>query len=123
MTSVLEPVGSQPVRITVRFEGMGQDLVEQTFEWPVRERVRRFSHRTLARDVREPTPLARRMMMSGSSRTRGRPRAPRTRLTIPRTRWPTQLNWTKREKPTQLNWTKRKKHELSTAAGGFMPTG
>ena len=43
VTSVLEPVGSQPVRITVRFEGMGQDLVEQTFEWPVRERVRRFS--------------------------------------------------------------------------------
>merc|ERR1712167_478901 len=34
VTSVLEPVGSQPVRITVRFEGMGQDGVEQTFDWP-----------------------------------------------------------------------------------------
>ena len=49
VTSVLEPVGSQPVRITVRFEGMGQDGVEQTFDWPVRKRARHFSCRALAR--------------------------------------------------------------------------
>ena len=60
VTSVLGASRQPTGRITVRFEGMGQDGVEQTFDWPVQ------SARVISPAVHSLVTIAlRRMMMSG----------------------------------------------------------